>query len=297
MDQTVTNKSAATVRLADGRTVVYAEHGDASGTPLIALHGTPGSRINWGTADAAARAHSLRLIAPDRAGCGLSDPKPGRTMVDAAVDVAELADLLGIDRFFVIGLSGGGPHAAATAWKLPDRVIAAAVVSGMGPQTEPEVWTNLSKLYRLNFGLIRRAPAFAHLAAALMRRSATSETGFLLRRLAVRLPAADQRIMDNPHMQAELNEAIVESLRLGNRGAIQDLLLFVRPWGFRLEEISVPVLLWHGTEDAHTPIVMGRFVAELIPGCQATFLEGAGHMWLFENFETVFAALTSQAIA
>ena len=115
MDQKVIDKSAATVRLADGRTVVYAEHGDVDGIPLIALHGTPGSRINWRTADASARAHGLRLIAPDRVGCGLSDPKPGRTIVGAAVDVAELADLLGIDRFFVIGLSGGGPHAAATA--------------------------------------------------------------------------------------------------------------------------------------------------------------------------------------
>ena len=175
-------------------------------------------------------------------------------------------------------------------------MIAAALVSGMGPQAEPEVWRRLSTLYRVNFGLIRRVPVFARVAAALMRRSVNSEKGFLLRRLAVRLPAEDQRIMEHSRMEAELNEAIVESLRLGSSGTIQDLPVFARPWGFRFEEVSVPVLLWHGTEDAHTPIVMGRFVAERIPGCQATFLEGAGHLWLFENFDTVFDALTKQAV-
>ena len=297
MDQIVADKSARSMQLADGRRVVYAEHGDPRGTPLIALHGTPGSRINWRTADAAARRHGLRLIAPDRAGCGRSDPKPGRTVVDAATDVAELADLLGIDRFLVIGLSGGGPHAAATAWKLPDRVIAAALVSGMGPQAEPDVWRHLSRPYRLNFGVIRRVPAFARLATALMRRSATSQTGFLARRFAIGSPPEDQRIMDDPFMQTELAEAISESLSRGSSGAVRDLGLFVRPWGFRLEEIAVPVLLWHGTEDAHTPIVIGRFVASRIPSCQATFLEGAGHLWLFENFDTVFSALAEQKAA
>ena len=161
MDQPVARSPTNSLRLADGRVVVYDEHGDPDGTPLIALHGTPASRISWRTRDAAARRHGLRLIAPDRAGCGLSDPKRGRTIVDAAVDVGELANLLNIDQFLTIGLSGGGPHVAATAWKFPDRVIAAALVSGMGPQAEPEVWHALSSGYRMNFGLIRRAPVFA----------------------------------------------------------------------------------------------------------------------------------------
>ncbi|MDA0261497.1 MAG: alpha/beta hydrolase [Proteobacteria bacterium] len=295
MDQMVIDSATATAQLADGRKVAYCEYGAPDGIPLIALHGTPGSRINWRSADSAARANGLRLIAPDRAGCGRSDPKPNRTIIDAANDVAEFTDILGIEKFLVIGLSGGGPHAAATAWKLPDRVIGAALVSGMGPQTELDVWQELGRGYRLNFGLIRSAPIFARVAAAVMRRSVRSETGFVMSRLAAGLPSADQRIMDDPRMKVELMAAVAESFYRGGSGAVRDLILFSRPWDFRLEEIAVPVLLWHGTEDAHTPIVMGRFVAARIPGCQATFLDGAGHLWLFENFATVFSALTKLA--
>lgn len=297
MDQSATVSATRSLRLADGRAVVYDEIGDPNGVPLFALHGTPGSRLSWRTADAAARAHGLRLIAPDRAGCGLSDPKPGRTLLDAATDVGELADLLGIERFLVIGLSGGGPHASATAWKLADRVIAAAIVSGMGPQAESDLWRSLSPGYRMNFSVIRRAPIFARLATAVMRRTVGSETGFLLKRFAVTLPPEDQRIMDDPFLKNELMAALAESLRRSGAGAARDLYLFSRPWGFRLGDISLPVLLWHGTEDAHTPLAMGRYVAGKIPGCQAQIIDGAGHLWLFENFSTVFAALAEHASA
>ena len=297
MDQSLTSSTTSAIRLGDGRTVVYDEHGDPEGVPLFALHGTPGSRLSWRTADAAARANGLRLIAPDRAGCGLSDPKAGRTILDAAADVGELADLLGIDRFLVIGLSGGGPHATATAWKLGDRVIAAAIVSGMGPQAEPALWRSLSPAYRMNFGVIRRAPIFARIATSIMRRTVGSETGFLLRRFAVTLPPEDQRIMDDPFLKSELLAALAESLKRGSGGAARDLYLFSQPWGFRLEDISVPVMLWHGTEDAHTPLVMGQYVAARIPECRAYFIDDAGHLWLFENFAAVFAALAERLSA
>jgi pimeloyl-ACP methyl ester carboxylesterase len=55
----------------------------------------------------------------------------------------------------------------------------------------------------------------------------------------------------------------------------------MRPWGFRVEEVGVPVRLWHGTEDRLTPPEMARWLAERLPDARIDWLEGAGHAaWL-----------------
>ncbi|MCG8093020.1 MAG: alpha/beta hydrolase, partial [Candidatus Thiodiazotropha endolucinida] len=101
------------VKLPDSRHLAYAEYGDPEGVPAIYLHGFPGSRLEARLFDLPARQHGLRVIAPDRNGLGLSDPKPGRRLIEWAVDVEALADNLKLERFFLIGISGGGPYALA----------------------------------------------------------------------------------------------------------------------------------------------------------------------------------------
>src|SRR5690242_10978716 len=117
--------------LPDGRDLGWMELGTSSGSPVFAFHGTPGSRLQFEIDDAPIRAAGLRLICPDRPGYGLSTFQPGRRLTDWPADVAYLADHLDIDRFAVLGTSGGGPHAAVCAALLGNRVTAAAIVSGV----------------------------------------------------------------------------------------------------------------------------------------------------------------------
>ncbi len=49
--------------------------------------------------------------------------------------------------------------------------------------------------------------------------------------------------------------------------------MYARPWGFRLQDITVPVYLWHGGADINVPISVGRYVAESIPDCTERFAE------------------------
>ena len=128
------------VRLADGRALAYAEWGAPDGFPVFGFHGSPGSRRTH-LGEEAPRSADVRLILPDRPGFGLSDPQPGRALLDWPRDVAALADHLGVDRFAVYGFSGGGPYALACAWAMPERVTAAAVVGGEGPIRDvPVIW-------------------------------------------------------------------------------------------------------------------------------------------------------------
>jgi len=116
------DRSTQIYRLSDGRRLGYAEYGDPTGHPVIALHGTPGSRYMFEVADAAARARGLRIIAPERPGYGRSDVHHFDMLAETAFDIQSLVDALGIDHFALVGVSGGGPYAVAVAALMKERL-------------------------------------------------------------------------------------------------------------------------------------------------------------------------------
>ena len=122
-----------TFELPDGRRLGYTELGDPEGFPLFLFHGTPGSRLAHAQGDPVSQIPGLRIIMTDRPGYGLSDPQPKRTLLDWPDDVAALADHLELHRFAVAGGSGGGPHAAACAYRLAERVSVAILFSSPAP--------------------------------------------------------------------------------------------------------------------------------------------------------------------
>lgn len=234
----------------------------------------------------------MRVIALDRPGFGRSDFQKGRSIGDWPNDVAEVADQLGIERFAVLGESGGGPYAAACARKIPHRLTKAGIVSGWGPATAPEARSGLPWSARLTLMLWRRIPLLVHLTMWNLALAARWFPRTVLRQSRRRLPPPDQRIVDRPEMRAMMQDALRETFRQGGGGQAQETLLFARPWDFRLEDIASEVHLWHGEADKTVPISMGRYQATAIPNCRATFVAGAGHFWIFEHFDEVLARLT-----
>jgi pimeloyl-ACP methyl ester carboxylesterase len=280
-----------TIRLADGRTLGYAEYGDPAGTPVIFFHGTPGSRRMavpaWNDTSL-----GLRLIAPDRPGMGLSSYRADRTILNWSDDVAELADALGLERFVVAGVSGGGPHTLACAYALPDRVIKAGVISGAGEMT-PETIGQMHKGNRAIFNLAAKP------YGPLVMRGVFGVMGFVAKRWpekvagrnAKMMPAADREILADESLAATLSSEMHESYRQGARGVVKEAMLFTKPWGFRLEDIRVPVLLWHGSEDLNAPLAMAKEMERRIPSCTATYYEGDGHLYFLRRWAEIAAAL------
>ena len=121
------------ITLPDGRRLAYSETGAPDGSPVLYFHGHPGSRLDVAMFDRSILARSgLRMLSIDRPGIGQSDFQPGRAIRDWPADVRGFADALGIQRFAVLGVSGGGPFAAACAQALPERVTKALLVSSVG---------------------------------------------------------------------------------------------------------------------------------------------------------------------
>jgi pimeloyl-ACP methyl ester carboxylesterase len=280
-----------TLLLGDGRRLGYAQYGRPDGEPLFYFHGHPGSRLEARFAHAAAAEVGLRVIALDRPGYGLSAFQPGRAITDWPADVAEAADLLRIGRFAVAGASGGGPYALACAWRLPERVIRAAVISGVGPYRVPGITRGMRWQNRVGFGWGSRWPPLARALMRSMHRGITSRPGQTIEAIARAMSPADAAVVRRPQVRDLLIADIAEAFRQGIDGAAWDVVLLGRPWGFPLREIQPEVYLWQGEADTLVPPAMGRYQATQIPCCHATLLPGEGHLLIIDRMPDLTAAL------
>jgi pimeloyl-ACP methyl ester carboxylesterase len=295
-----------TVRLRDGRTLAYAEAGRPDGFPVLSSHGTPASRLPGAWAGAAEKV-GARFIQADRPGYGLSDFNPDQSLLEWARDVGELADSLGLDRFAVLGTSGGGPYAAACAYALADRVSAAGLVCGCGPFWDvPEVDASATQetgaWIRELIDLAREDPeaALAHARQecaddlAMVGRDPAEWMRYWFENEG--MPEADRELAVRPDLRALSLASVQESLRGGIDGYVQDeLILTVRPWGFRPEEISVATHVWHGERDTLAPVGGARYLAAAIPGCEARFFPEEGHNISARHGEEILETLVRSA--
>lgn len=281
--------SDSTVTLPDGRRLGYAEYGDPTGAPVLYFHGTQSSRLERHPDASIARARGARIIAVDRPGHGLSDHQPRRALLDWPGDVASLADALGIDRFAVLGMSGGGPYTLACAYAIPERLTTATIIAGTAPIAEPEVFGGLPGSLRSTMALARRAPWLVSAMLAPQRRTALSDPGKATSAVIAKMAPTDQRIGARPEIAAIMAETFAEAYRTTHRGAAWDLTVLASPWGFAVADVGFPVTLWQGELDENVPVAWGRHLAERLPNCTARFVPGEGHFLIFEHFDEILA--------
>lgn len=270
--------------LPDGRKLAYTEFGVAYGFPVLYFHGAPSSRLEplLISDDVFARLN-LRLISLDRPGIGGSDFQPNRGFSDWAQDVLALADALGLLKFSILGNSGGGGYAAVCAARIPERLQNVVIVSGGWRMNQPEAMKNLPFRNRLVFMIADKAPFLLKPILNMMAAPSQGEPEQQLSQLKPTLHPADYAIFQQPGKLEALNQAIQEAMRQGTKGAEWDLRLYVREWDFRLDEIQIPLKLFHGEEDQNAPIALVRKMVAQIPNAQLTTFKHEAHLSTFHN--------------
>jgi pimeloyl-ACP methyl ester carboxylesterase len=226
---------------------------------------------------------NVRLIAPDRPGMGLSDFQPQRTFPDWPTDVSALADALHLDRFAVLGISGGSPYVAACALAIPHRLDAAAIVSGVAPFDLPNAMEHLEGSRRLIVRLARQASWLARLPFDLTALGMRGNPSRFVAMVESGLSTPDRASFARSEVRQAFADTLRESLRSGTRGVSWDMTLNVLPWGFHLESIAIPVHVWHGEADTINPPALGRCLANAIPHSQTKFYPDEGHFSLIAN--------------
>jgi pimeloyl-ACP methyl ester carboxylesterase len=278
------------LRLADGRRIGFAEYGDPDGLPVLAIHGTPGSRFMFALTDEAARQRRLRVVAPERAGYGLSEFRLQTSLAEAASDLEQCANALDLRRFALIGVSGGGPYAVAAAAAMPRRVALLALINPVGPVAEYGRRIRMSKAHRLIFGRLGRSDAFCTVFFWSLRRLVHFAPELAYRALRKRVAASDRAVLARDEVRANLRVALQEGLRPGIDGARQDLRLYCADWRLPLRDIDVPAVLWQGSDDAVVPPGAAYELAETLPNCRLDVVQNCGHYWIFTGFERVLDA-------
>lgn len=282
--------------LAGGATVSYAEYGALDGRPVLALHGAPACRLMFSVADAEAKARGLRLIAPDRPGYGLTTPDKRASLAARTEWLKSVVDTLHLDRFAVLGVSGGSPYAVSLAAHFPERVAALALVSPMGPVADYADSAE-SKLDPLSFMHDR---FFMHMPYRTWVTHPLSDVGAWMYRhgpdffngLLPKLSAnPDAGILSQKHVAEVMRTMTLEAFRQGGGGGTADLEIFGRPWNVNFADVKAPALVWQGTDDHVVPPQAARWLARQLPHCDLHSLEGAGHFWVFEHVEEVIASL------
>ena len=273
-------KLEGNIAVGDDRQLGFAEFGDPQGRAVFWLHGTPGARRQIPTeARVYAEDNGVRLIGIDRPGIGSSTPYQYDTVVAFADDLRTAADTLGIDKMAVIGLSGGGPYTLGCAAAMPDRVVTVGVLGGVAPtQGVDAVSGGVMALGSLVAPLLQWAGLPIRLAAvALIRmvRPVAEPALWLYARVS---PEADRRLLVRPEFKAMFLDDLLNGSRKQLAAPFADIVVFARDWGFRLDQVKVPVCWWHGDRDHIVPFAHGEHVVAHLPEAQLHRLPGESHL-------------------
>lgn len=265
------------VKLKSGRGLGMAHYGDPEGTPVFFFHGFPGSRFEGMLLGEPASEAGVHLIALDRPGFGLSDFAPNSTIGSWADDVAEVATILGIDRFGVIGVSGGGPFTLACAARIPDRLLGVAFVSGgpppEAPTTQESAFESNAKIFRLG----RYIPIIPRMMIAYMARKTRNNPDDLRDYLLPRVPPADRVHLERDELADTLRADQLEAMRQGARGPAHEILLHIDPWDFPWQNIQTPVHVWQGDADVQVDPGSVRWMVDRLPNAIPHYIPDGGH--------------------
>ena len=275
-----------TLEQTDGRALDVLLGGAASGPALVCHHGSPSDASVWLAWDRIALEHGLRLLAVSRPGYASSSRRRGRTIADVVDDVRFVLDTLDVPWCVTAGWSGGGPHALASGALLGDRCRAVAslagvapfgepdldFLAGMGPENHEEFGAALAGEAAVRAWLETHGAAFRHVTGA----EIVAAFGGLV-------PQIDKDVLAGGFADAMATE-MRRALAPGFDGWIDDDIAFTQPWGFALEAIAVPVVVWQGDLDLMVPAAHGRWLAAHVPGAVAKPAIGHGHISLIAAY-------------
>jgi len=279
------------LRRGDGSVIAVEVVGEPAGAPVLFCHGLADSRLSAHWFGSAAAELGLRVLAPDRPGAGGSDLRRLSQVADWVEDATLVLDAFRVDSAALLGISGGGPFAAACAAQIPGRVRSLTLVSALGAPEWPT--RGMAPGERLSLALARHAPAFSGWSLSRGAVLARRWPPVFFRLAATSLPDIDNRALRQPGTREAFLVNYAEAFRRGPGGVAQDLRVLTRPWGFELDAITVPTLIRHGDADTTVPVQHARLYAEAIPGAQLQIHPGDGHFSILAAPRELLAPLAT----
>jgi len=294
----LSKEEGETVSLPDGRNLGYLVVGE--GKPVFYFHGLPGSRLDVLFQKGTGSKH-LQMIGVDRPGFGLSTFAPNRRVSDFAADISFLANHLGIDKFALLGFSGGAHYVITCAALLAEFVTRAVVISGASLPLDTSEMSRMNKLF-FTLGTMPIVGTWLQKKQrGRISKMAKDPDAYMeskqVRKMLENVPKDEAKLFLDSGFRNVLFRSSVEAYRQGSdsiRAMIQEVKLMKRGWEVDLSQIpSGLVHIWHGTADKTAPVSNAYKNAEAIPGAHLEIFEGEGHTLFFDNLEKLGEILSS----
>ncbi|MER9159327.1 alpha/beta hydrolase [Mesorhizobium sp. M0778] len=222
-----------------------------------------------------------RFVTFDRQGYGGSTPMPGRKVSDIAAVVKAVLDRLAVEVAAVYGISGGGPHALATAALLPERILRVASLGGIGPSFGPgfDYAVGQVPLMREEILVARSGPdasreyyrrAVSQLNTPEIEKQVYSENDRRIGRFR-------SEVLAPVRQKIEQQLGLPDSRYSQEDAYVDDFQSFASPWGFELGSIGIPARFFHGLADMMVPPRHSEWLQSQIPNAGLELFPNVGH--------------------
>lgn len=277
--------------LSNNKYLVWDEYGAPNGEPVFYFHGALGSRLEAETADSIAEDLGIRLIISDRPGYGDSDPQDNFELLDWPDMILQLANKLNINKFSIIGFSLGSNFALACAHCIPDRLLSISLIASLAPYETEVMQKHISADFKPLYDL-----ALTNKEAALQQVSqmATSPED-IYTSVYSSLSECDKTLFDIEHIQTHYKKSLTLAFKNGVLGLINDLQNITRPWQFDLDNIELPIDVWHGRDDASVGYAIGEYVSRKLKNSSFHPQDNSGHYFIFDKWNDILKSLKLRA--
>lgn len=281
-----------TLKLDDGRHLAFQEYGDPNGQPVVHCHSVLGSRLELAfNADKISKEKQIRLIVIDRPGFGMSDPDPDTCYIKWPHDLVQLVDSLGIEKCSLTGYAMGGQYALACAHEIPDRINKIAIISAGMPAILSADFEQMIPLYKMNVRLARHVPKVYNLLSSVLVKGVLNDPVSFFGKLSEKVGSADREIMNSEEFKSEVFGSMHEGFRQGGKASSRDIIQLMHDWGFNLNNIIIPINVWHGSGDRHVPLVLSERFKEQLTDTTYFIHEDLGHFLFYTQWEEIIESL------
>ena len=279
------------LRMLDGRVLTYFDRGDPNGIPLIFMHGLVGSRHLGPPDEEVLHIHGIRLIVPDRPGCGDSDSLPDRSIADWADDMKQLADHLQLQTFHVLGCSTGAAYALACSKYLNNRVTSAVLVGAVPPFEQLVDLRDYYAPFRNGLMVARYIPNLLPQMYQILTKGIRKNVHRYLSETLLQAPASDREPFSDARLRTNCAAAIMDGTSRGATDFMHEMLLSANDWGFSLDGIACPMKFWHGDSDQIIALEGAKRLAKYFKQAQFQEVAGAGHYLVYSHWSEILREL------
>jgi len=281
----------ARLRLPDGRSMAWSDSGDPQGWPVVFCHAFFQGQHDRPPDDGVLKSLGLRLLIPDRPGCGDSDHHPHGKVDDWPVDVAHLLAYLGIDQFSVLSWSVGTPYALALVQHFGDRVRALMLATPVMPLREVADLRYYSPKSRLILMVALFTPSLVPAMVRTMAKSVKKDVFAAIEAFLMAAPPAEATLLSNPWFISQRARVALREAKRDPEVIAQECMLPLRGWTLGLPAPTIPCKIWHGDADPEIHWHAAQALSKALGGVPMNLVPGAGHHLIWCHWQSILQDL------